>query len=387
MNGYLASQDAWRGRFWLPGQPDQDQRGNLTYSPEKGLRLTLIGGFDDAVWLPGAGSTRVMSARSREWRVIHGVVGRKPVTLLDCVASRSTSYWIGGEISEQEIRVSKALLGVLLDEPDGQLFSGVTIELENLTEWDYRPEVVFEIQHGEDIPRSARWSITVDPVDPLTVTVGDLVVELGRWYRMPSHDVLRGRLEASTFAVSYLTVRSSEPRSVDEWVETAQVFQDLITLAMDAPCAVLKEALIPTDELRDDKESSAREIAVYAKHIVNGDPDAPGVRGGDALFTLGVGGVDFAALVPRWFEVREQFRATCDMILSLIYVPGGYLQTQLITAVAAAEAMHEPLKLDPPIPDDEFKALKKALLEIVPANRRQWLREKLGRNTQLSVSG
>jgi hypothetical protein len=75
------------------------------------------------------------------------------------------------------------------------------------------------------------------------------------------------------------------------------------------------------------------------------------------------------------------------MILSLIYVPGGYLQTQLITAVAAAEAMHEPLKLDPPIPDDEFKALKKALLEIVPANRRQWLREKLGRNTQLSVSG
>jgi hypothetical protein len=91
--------------------------------------------------------------------------------------------------------------------------------------------------------------------------------------------------------------------------------------------------------------------------------------------------VDFATVVPRWFEVYEQFRVACDMILSLIYVPGGYIQTQLITAVAAAEAMYDALKLDPPIPDDEFKSLKKALLKCVPDNRRQWLREKLGRNT------
>lgn len=58
-----------------------------------------------------------------------------------------------------------------------------------------------------------------------------------------------------------------------------------------------------------------------------------------------------------------------------------YLQTQLITAVAAAEAMHPALSVDPPIPDDEFKALKKALPKCVPENRWQWLREKLGRNT------
>jgi ApeA N-terminal domain 1 len=269
VTGYLSSEDSWRGRFWLPGQRDQDQRGVLTYSPDNGVLLTLIGGFDDAVWLPGTGSTHVLSERSRAWPVVHGIVGRMPVTLLDCVAASSKSYMFVGEVSEQEIRTSEALVGALLKEPDRQLFSGVTIELENLTEWDYRSDVVFEIERGENIPRSARWRIAVDPVDPRVVEVGDLTVELNRLYRMPSHDVLRGRLEASTFAASYLTVRSSEPRSVDEWMETAQIFQDLITLAMDGPCAVLKEALIPTDELRDDKESLTRdEIAVYARHVV-----------------------------------------------------------------------------------------------------------------------
>ena len=39
MDGYLSSDDTWRGRFWLPGQQDQEQRGTLNYSSEKGFRL------------------------------------------------------------------------------------------------------------------------------------------------------------------------------------------------------------------------------------------------------------------------------------------------------------------------------------------------------------
>jgi hypothetical protein len=35
---------------------------------------------------------------------------------------------------------------VLPDDRDGEVFSNVTIELENLTKWNYRPEVVFGIK-------------------------------------------------------------------------------------------------------------------------------------------------------------------------------------------------------------------------------------------------
>jgi hypothetical protein len=48
--------------------------------------------------------------------------------------------------------LGRALLGVLLNEPDGQLFSELTVEIENLTEWDYRPDVVFEIEEDENLP-------------------------------------------------------------------------------------------------------------------------------------------------------------------------------------------------------------------------------------------
>jgi hypothetical protein len=68
------------------------------------------------------------------------------------------------------------------------------------------------------------------------------------------------------------------------------------------------------------------------------------------------------------------------MMLSLIYGSDGYIQPQLITAVAAAEAFHQALKLEPPISDEEFKALKNALKSVTPDDRKQWLNEKLGRN-------
>jgi len=382
LDGYLSSEETWRGRFWLPASPDNIQRGTLTYTPDKGVRLVLIGGFDDAVWLPTENPhTRVLSSRSRQWPVIHAAVGNQPVTLVDCVAVSSSSYFMGKEIEEQTIRAEMCLFGVLLTDPSAQVFSQISIEIENLTEWDYRPDVMWKVEHPETARRPTRWDISVEPAEPRAVVVDDLTVELHRWYRLPSHDNRRGRLEAATFAVSYFKLSAPEPKSVDEWMDTAGVIQDLITLAMDAPCAVLKAELKPTDQLKAEPNSAARDdVTVYARHVVNGDPDASSVHGREASFTLGVEGVDYEDIVPRWLTIREQFRVACDMILSLIYRSEGYIQPQLITAVAAAEAFHQALGLKPPIANAEFNRLKKALKAVIPDERKKWLSEKLGRN-------
>ena len=380
--GYLSSETHWRGRFWLPGQENAQQRGTLTYSPDRGVRLALIGGFDDVDWLPGPSRNMWIPSRTMQWPIIHGDVGATGVTLMDGVVQRSSANLFGGTVSQQEIRAERLLVGALIDDAHRCVFSGLKIELENLTEWHYTPDVVNEIERREDLTRGIRWRIAVEPVDSITVDVGDMTVELGRWYRLPSHDLRRGRLASSTFAASELILKSVRPRSAGEWMEAARAFQDLLSLAMDAPCAILRETLIPSDALLSDEQAgSRRELPLYARHIVVGDPDASGVRGGDALFTLGVDGVSFDTVVPLWLATRDKFRITLDMILGLTYVEAGYIQTQLITAVAAAEAMHEALDRDLPVPNTEFRKLKHDLLQHVPEERRQWLREKLGRNS------
>jgi len=96
------------------------------------------------------------------------------------------------------------------------------------------------------------------------------------------------------------------------------------------------------------------------------------------LFTLA--DVQFENVMPRWFEVRDRFRPAINLLLGLRYIPGGYLETQLLTVVGAAEAFHLALELDPPIPEEEFKELKSVLLKAVPVERKQWLSGLLARN-------
>jgi hypothetical protein len=273
------------------------------------------------------------------------------------------------------------LAGVLLDDADAEVFSELTIELENLTRWDHRDDIMVHTRMDPELPQGVEWKVTVNPVDPLTVTVDELTIELGRRYGSPSGDMRRSRLDSSSTVASYLTITSTNPKSVAQWGETEKQFQDLLTLAMDKPCAVLSETLTPSDALREDENTEAGgEVTLYSRHITVGDPEAPSVESREAFFTLATEGVDFHTLIPRWVSVNNRFRTACDMILGLRYVERGYLQTQLITAVAAAEAMHAAMEFDPPMPNSEFKALKKMLLEAVPDDRRQWLREKLASN-------
>lgn len=213
--------------------------------------------------------------------------------------------------------------------------------------------------------------------------VGDLTIELHRRYPPPRGDTQRQGIDTSTFTASYFTVTSETPRSIAEWDESATMLQDLLTLATDSPCAVLRETLTLAADQRDDGIAIPHEsIGLYRQHVVTADPEAPSIEPRTALFTLGTAGVEYDSIIPKWVEVNQKFKVACDMILGLHYVKGGYLQTDLITAVGAAEAVHEGLGFDPPIKQSEFKKLKKALIAQVPVEHQQWLREKLGRNTR-----
>lgn len=284
----LTVRQSWRGPFWLPSQPDRDQRGVLTYDPNNGITLSLVGGFDDGGRVQLSSGGYAMREVSGRFPVIHGRVGSKPVSLLDCRIVASSSSGIGFELDEQEVRVGRMLTGVFLHDPDAEAFSELTIELENLTRWDHREDIVSHIESDPSFPLGVKWKLAVDPVDPLVVTVDDLTIELGRRYVMPSGDMRREGLDASVFVASYLTIKSAQPKSISQWSEPAKQFQDLLTFAMDTPCAVLSEELTPAEALRNNQQAEVRKgISVYARRINVGDPRAASVGIREAFFTLG----------------------------------------------------------------------------------------------------
>lgn len=65
---------------------------------------------------------------------------------------------------------------------------------------------------------------------------------------------------------------------------------------------------------------------------------------------------------------------------TLRYLPSAYIEPQLSQAVTAAEAMHRALELPPPMPEEEFKELRRAVLDAVPKDHRSWAAGLLARN-------
>jgi hypothetical protein len=378
----LTSGQSWRGTFWLADKPDETQEGFLAYEPDAGVTLRFVSGFDDRIKTATSPTGYVVTRGSGRFPLIHGAVeGSLAVTLVDCRDTHHHTGWTMDNIRNQDISALRVLTGVILSEADAAVFSGLAIELENLTEWDRHDEMTIFVDPSEESPRRENWRVHVKPMPPLSATVGDLTIELVRKYRQPSFDVRRDRLDTTTTTFSYLDITAGTPKSMDEWFEITKAFQDLITLAMDAPCALLSESLTPSAALLNDESAHAREVIdIFGEHILKGERGTEGVANRDALFTLGSEGIDFAGIVAEWLRIHADFRTTCDMIFGMKYVKGGYLQTQLITAVAAAESLHAALKLGPPIPDEEFAERRRRLMECSPKDQREWLSQKLGGN-------
>jgi hypothetical protein len=109
MTRYLCEPGEWKGYFWPIGDQAHTRPGILSYTPDTGVRLNLIGGFNDARWVPAPGGAgTVLTTPTRDWAVLHGIAARLPITLLDCMFRESTGAPLGAEPDEQEILASIA---------------------------------------------------------------------------------------------------------------------------------------------------------------------------------------------------------------------------------------------------------------------------------------
>ncbi|MCV7057584.1 HEPN domain-containing protein [Mycolicibacterium gilvum] len=362
------------GHFWLPNDADNRQPGVLTYTPGDGLHLSLIGGYSDAAWIPQDAGTRQLTSRTRRWPIIHGHAENEPITLLHCAEERGQMAGTATAMYRQDMRAQQALFGIRIPAEDSPSFSSIEVEVENLTGWASEPDMTIEIDMN--VPRS--WRVQTELAASRFADIQGVTAELGRRYTVPDFDPRRGSLSFTGEAVSYIQFQSSEPRSLAYWRPFVNVVQDLISLAIDAPCGIVRQVLTPSTEIFEGSEANAR-IHLHTNELVVPQPTEPGVDAAEAIFTLK--NIDFAHVLPKWFAVRQQFLATCNMVIGAMYLSDpGYLNSQVVTAVTAAEAMHRAFAPDPPIPTAEFKRLKNGLVDSLPEERRQWLREKLAHN-------
>lgn len=358
----------WSGEWWLPDAPERPFSGILTYDPAKGLSLALIGGWrytEPVEPFPGA---RVGRGDFLRWPIIYGRTGETPLTLIDT--------WVNEARGANDDRPDGLRIGAMtllfnlhLERLGDPAFVSGWVTTENLTEWTGRSALRGEVAAQRDEQR----------VEPLEAIAGDLTVRLHTLSSYRSSSRQRDGYHIQQWEHAAMEFLSDSPRSMSDFLEPMGAVSDLMTLSTLSPCADITVRLYgpPLPDRYPEGHflaSRPHRVDVYQHRTQTPDSDAGAAIWMD--FVMSLDDHSFETVIPRWFEVRATFKAALDALLGLTYLPGGYLQTRVVSAVSAAEAFHRALDVPPPLPDAEYASLRSVLFAAVPAHHRQWLHDR-----------
>ncbi len=373
---HLAETHEWSGLWWLPDAPDERVPGVLHYDREGGATLSLIGTFEDRIMTEVSPGVTAVHEGSRTWDVMHGVAERREITLLGCVPT-DTNRTIGARVKspdKQIVRAQTALVGVHAVNGEDALFDSAQVSIENVGRW--AAAQVFSGFMGA--PEGKRFdgsgSVSAKPLESTSVLVDGTEFTLGHRRNPPYFDERRGRTTARIRDTAYLQVAPPEACSLAEATVSAKSLQDLISLATHRAAGVIWLRLKLTEEGPGaERHPVERYVEVLYSPAVVGERDAKVIDHHKVFFTCD--DIPFEEIVPRWCGVRDRLHAATDLILALRYSPAQYVESRLLMAAGAAEALHRALGIEErPMPNAEFKRMREAMLELAPEDQRERLK-------------
>lgn len=370
----------WQGLWWLPDAPDDQVPGILRYDGEGHLVLSLIGAFEERIFLPRAPGVIDVLEGVRTWDVIHGVAQQREITLLGCIPTgsrRNGGAWVESP-DTQIVCATTAIIGGHVSGEKDAAFAAAEISVEDLTLW--AATSVFSCYHGyRDGMPDGTGTISVKPVETQRVNVEVAEYSLVHTHVLPRLGYCRGAEVGRMRDTAFICVRRAEPFALRTALEAASLVQDLIALATHRAAGViwLQLELAGTKAfLPDGRMLPPRRADVLYSPVAVGKSDEKAIDPGSVLFTCEM--LPFEELMPRWCEVRGKLQAAINMILGLRYAPARFVENNLLMAVGAAEALHRGLGIEEkPISEAEFKEIRKVMLEQVPEEYRGRFKESI----------
>jgi hypothetical protein len=202
------------GVFWLPGKESASVAGHLKFDPIEGATLSLTGTLDDM---------KDHFARSQAPRIrIHGVAGRRYLTLDKCFAS-NTSLDMPG-IARQTYTVGLVIAGHLFDNDESLTFDKCAVEFDQLPTWVRRSGVQVMAAAPTDTQRADHIVIDFHQLPDETVMFGGEQLTLHSTWIL-SGDNIR---ETSLYQTTQLELGYPTAKSLDEILSDVKWLQDLI---------------------------------------------------------------------------------------------------------------------------------------------------------------
>lgn len=361
------------GRWHVLGHEAEELPGELTYDPEVGLRLKIVGLF--------GGFPRVMREgdATEQHPVILGSTAKHEITLYNCAQVNKQINMPGD--GSTTFRAVFAVIGGHADGEDLPSVDEMVVRIPLLDAWHPESGLGMQMTQSPEM-HLTEYSNSYSPPPSVEVELP--------WGQIKI-------VPAATFHHSNST--ADRTSSITEWLDIAIVLSE-----EEAVDVVLNERISPLVDLATLLTSYPAQITYLGLQAqVVGLDDVlmemrqtmdvlfqpsfagtlPPVKVDERRFLLPPKAEDCPSvedLLTRWYECRDRLKRSMDMVFGMERSPRGtYTEVRFLTLCHAAEAMHR----DQPLPQErwtrqEYKALQASALDALADDAtRAFLKEQL----------
>lgn len=355
------------GFWWLEGNKENEVAGTLTFDPEAGPILRLLGMLRDVVTSLNAS----LKGDDGGMFTIHGVTKKgKRVTLLRAFSTNRQLNMPG--IANEEWHANLLLVGWHVSRSDEPIFSKSYIRFQEIERWlEHKP---FKDSFNPD-----EKTVTLVATKPREVSFAKHddfeVTTVGSLY---SNNDPQTRFTVDVY--SQMGIAPASPQSLDWHFARATRLQELAALCAGYYLPLLSLELRGPEEELGGGGSRPSEVHVYARMQ---HPEGDKWRKHDAPIVSGPELVAFnPSALKAWFDQYELFGPAIAMFFTITGQRQMFTNIRFILAIQALEVFHRRTSEETVMHEADFPGFHDELVKSIPASAPVRMKERLERSYQ-----
>ena len=361
---------SYKGFWFLPENQGKEIFGILNYDPNKGAKLELFGSLYD----------RNTNNKIQKLDIILGrSTNGKEITLYDCIEGGRSLSVPGHETTS--LIINYVIIGAFFSKGSELVFSSASVGLKNLDEWtdisgininiiDYNQ---FKTKIEYEKPNSIEFKINNDLIGMFN-------------FAASIHDLSTSMKSASIEQKVQFILRVEKKQiHLHDLLDSIYHFLNFLTIGSF-------EASYPTEiSLRSKKHTYKIDGTIYDKEI-NLHFSSPIIpekdrekHTFDMLFNYGDISGEFDTIIRRWYKNKTRFKPIINLIVDSFYRTNKPVENQFLDIVQAIETFHRRTRNNEVLPKSEHKKRIETILNSVPGEFVEWLKEKLAFSNEPSL--
>jgi len=331
------------GSWWLPENPEKTLHGTLSYGPDSGAVLTLMGSFE----------TEGKATKYHEYDIINGDAGGG-ITLFRCSTIEFPMIIWNESTVSTKCYASYVFKGHIFKKTSDIKFRYARINFSHLESWISYPMITSTFKKGI-------FDLTTSKFQPIIAKIDDNLQISLNLFTLPSSELKKDGMEIRIKERAYVDFETRTDIDFETCLEISSIFQQFLTVAVNRP-VWMQEFTI---EISDDGESD-KPVSIFFKAPQILSEKNKYVHPSEMAFSLKNISDRYESVLKNWFEKRQFLGQIFNLYFALQYSEKMYIEHRFLNLVSYLESYHRRQFDGQYLSPENYTDFKRLLIESIP---------------------